>query len=862
MSLEEQIPPAAEGQQQQTAAATATEDANDPNHEEAFNSRLRSQVEFYFSPQNLSRDGYLRNMLTASEYQPDIIMPTTLRPLQFMCPVGVITNFPKVRDIIIGARKSLLVSEEEPPAAILLVKALEGRSNVVTVSEDGNWIGPANQQLPPPAVNLMGGGAMGGQQFVVPMGSGGPHPYPQQGYAPNPMLQQGGPYGMNPMQGMMMVPPPPPPPVQQGEQGVVYQQQQQPGMPFTMGPSVGSDSPSSASVESMPFQQQQQAMNKLDASASSKVSVGTASVASLSSMPGPGAAPGQIMQAPPVPLMGQQGGAYPILQHGPSPPPFTMPNQNINMPPVAPYPMALPPMQQPLGPGMPLSPPGPGGQQPYPYYNPQQVMAHQVAYPPGNYMQQQQSMQQQGGPQQQPMQPAYMPHPQMMGYGGIPPPSPQHGYGPPSPYPYQGMQQYVDGYHGGGGGQGHYNHGYPPPRQQYNDQHRVGSPGFHGDNHHGQQHKKRMDKKKKKNNQHQHGGRDSYSSASPDNDNGQRMNNEYNNHSHHHDSQQDRSKSPPGASEHHRGGGAKVWKKRVVGEHSRQYHGSGDQQSSFGRRGNNNASPSFGSRYRNHHHSDRLSSGDTTPSTSSSRRQNNKGDDKKDIFSSSDFPGLGGGGGGVDKSDKSLQQIDKKPNSNLAGYASALLKKKDAPANSFGGWENANNDDNVALAAAAVTADNEVDSLTRQTEEMEREILSEFHDLSLIGNDDANANHRQQGSRQTVGTAPSYYTMDASLRSATQPTNKLPILPAGPFENDADYSSESPTKKTEPVIDVMNSQDFPPSNTTAAEVPSIPPKEVTQPPLVSNDDRPKSTGAWGAKKPLADVIKDLGGSSR
>lgn len=222
------------------------------------------------------------------------------------------------------------------------------------------------------------------------------------------------------------------------------------------------------------------------------------------------------------------------------------------------------------------------------------------------------------------------------------------------------------------------------------------------------------------------------------------------------------------------------------------------------------------------------------------------------------------GGGGDEKSDKSLQQSDKKQNSNLAGYASALLKKNDAADNSSSGWENANKSDTTALAAVTATANNEVDSLTRQTEEMEREILSEFHDLSLIGkNDVTNANHRQQGPHcETVGTASSS-TMDT-----IQPTNKLPILPAGPFGNNADYSSETSKTKSEPVIDVTNSQDFPPSNTTTVEDPCIPPKEGTQPPLVSNDDqmhaveKPKSTtGAWGAKTLLADVIRDRDGSS-
>jgi hypothetical protein len=67
------------GQQQEQLAASAVE--NYPTYE-SLSTQLRTQVEFYFSPKNLSRDMYLRNMLT-SEHDD---MPTP-RPLQHMCPV-------------------------------------------------------------------------------------------------------------------------------------------------------------------------------------------------------------------------------------------------------------------------------------------------------------------------------------------------------------------------------------------------------------------------------------------------------------------------------------------------------------------------------------------------------------------------------------------------------------------------------------------------------------------------------------------------------------------------------------------------------------------------------------------------------
>jgi len=173
------------------------------------------------------------------------------------------------------------LASEPPP--ILLAKALEGVGNVVTISQDGNWIGPTNQQLPQPA-NLMG-------QAVGAQAIGGhlPPRAPTQ-YQMPPFPQGGVPDGMNPMQGMMMVPPPPPPQVSQQfteQGGMIYQEQNQPGVPHSVGlPQVGqqpnattpgSESPSLTSLESegkqqhqQPQQQhQQQQMNKLDASASS-----------------------------------------------------------------------------------------------------------------------------------------------------------------------------------------------------------------------------------------------------------------------------------------------------------------------------------------------------------------------------------------------------------------------------------------------------------------------------------------------------------------------------------------------------------------------------------------------------------------
>jgi len=105
---------------------------------ETLMARLRSQVEFYFSQQNLSRDTYLRNLL--SQYGGATV------------PLSVICNFPKVQNICI--------SFNVPVDPHLVMRALEG-STVVYVTPDATWISPV-LPLPPLDPNV--------KQRPVPLG--------------------------------------------------------------------------------------------------------------------------------------------------------------------------------------------------------------------------------------------------------------------------------------------------------------------------------------------------------------------------------------------------------------------------------------------------------------------------------------------------------------------------------------------------------------------------------------------------------------------------------------------------------------------------------------------------------------------
>ena len=101
--------------------------AHRPMDDTTLLARLRAQVEFYFSPQNLARDTFLRSILEQNDNA---------------VPVETIATFPKIRQLhAIGRWGMVNVPRNSLPPAdpILLCRALEG-SHVVTVSNDSKWI--------------------------------------------------------------------------------------------------------------------------------------------------------------------------------------------------------------------------------------------------------------------------------------------------------------------------------------------------------------------------------------------------------------------------------------------------------------------------------------------------------------------------------------------------------------------------------------------------------------------------------------------------------------------------------------------------------------------------------------------------
>lgn len=102
------------------SATGSSSTASSGNDEEVLLlARLRAQVEFYFSPQNLSRDVFLRSQFYGTS-----------------CPSAVICQFPKVRELTSGKNPIYWIHKS-------LVN-----SSVIQMSPDGQWL-CAIQPLPP-----------------------------------------------------------------------------------------------------------------------------------------------------------------------------------------------------------------------------------------------------------------------------------------------------------------------------------------------------------------------------------------------------------------------------------------------------------------------------------------------------------------------------------------------------------------------------------------------------------------------------------------------------------------------------------------------------------------------------------------
>ena len=189
---------------------------------------------------------------------------------------------------------------------------------------------------------------------------------------------------------------------------------------------------------------------------------------------------------------------------------------------------------------------------------------------------------------------------------------------------------------------------------------------------------------------------------------------------------------------------------------------------------------------------------------------------KKDTTSGASTPA-----GAIDTPPKSGTSVDEKK---LVGYASALLKKNPSPAP---------NDNRASITSTSSPLSAEESEEARQTYEMEREILSEFHDLSMHDADE----HDITADAAFVDNE----VAKEDNNGASSSDEGLPILPT-PKKNDStldscDSDPPSSSKDTGPIPPntdgESNDQYTGESDQTVAD--------------------PKPNGAWGKKLMFSDV---------
>lgn len=98
--------------------------------------QIKSQVEFYFAPQNLQNDRFLQSQLNATEHLGAV-------------PIQVICSFRKIRQLYSYARGGYYPHEVDMLADPALLRMALVNSSVVSISHDGMWIVPIPQKDSP-----------------------------------------------------------------------------------------------------------------------------------------------------------------------------------------------------------------------------------------------------------------------------------------------------------------------------------------------------------------------------------------------------------------------------------------------------------------------------------------------------------------------------------------------------------------------------------------------------------------------------------------------------------------------------------------------------------------------------------------
>jgi len=265
------------------------------------------------------------------------------------------------------------------------------------------------------------------------------------------------------------------------------------------------------------------------------------------------------------------------------------------------------------------------------------------------------------------------------------------------------------------------------------------------------------------------------------------------------------------------------------------------QQQTYGGTGSAPPSPHFNNRYQNQHEK----------MGGESDKQTNNEAGKGAVFNPLDFPGLDGKAA----SDTTQRKTVTAPDEKLVGYASALLKRN----------EKGNASSTGKTAPSAVKSPENVDdnTMTQQMEAMEKEILSEFHDLSIRENEHAehydinnkkyDANVTSEAEDKTDGhteeTSPTSTDNDVASPQSTGNGNSLTILP----EPNTKTPEANPPKQISRV-DLEEGEGSAPLPVVEQLKPARDNKNDDDEEPNIEVEKPKPPAAWGSKRLFADVV--------
>jgi hypothetical protein len=241
------------------------------------------------------------------------------------------------------------------------------------------------------------------------------------------------------------------------------------------------------------------------------------------------------------------------------------------------------------------------------------------------------------------------------------------------------------------------------------------------------------------------------------------------------------------------------------------------------------------------------------------------------MFSSSDFPGLDGNTASLQMKVIAPDNEGKK----LVGYASALLKKNDTRDDSTA--KVAKSAAGTAVPTSKFPEMDGADDDNNMTQAMEKEILSEFHDLSIIGSEDFHRvnndnssngkddahNHHHYGTPSTADDKTEGITVETSPSSTENG-----VASSSPQSNNGNSVSILPeTCVPKTPESTVNTHQLTISRVDLDEKGSSSSSPPAAPPVLSADDKvknnvtqnaevetPKPPTAWGSKRLFADVV--------